>query len=590
MPTLWNRLELRARSERFDENLGNRVYDPYWMLCRQWQTGEFAGSDNGSPAEVRVKWQHYPLQKLSADGNTAVDYSGHQPLEAEVERVAIRPGMPLRIEMGRQLQRMLRRDLGSGADAIIAALRQHNGLKFELPADSSREDRQQNAHLLSNRSLQSWVHAAVQTGALDGGKLYDALRSGQSLSDYTGGTDAAVDEVGGNWVTWFDQQYNQPVDETKDAWRPERMEYRFQSHLETKNKAPMQLGADEYHEGRLEWFSFQVKRSNRGNRGGQQPPNLRHLIPAEVQYPGMPAARWWEIEDGKVNLLALETSATQSGRLALMEFGLMYSNDWFVLPLRVPVGGLLDVEGLEVRNVFGEWSEARHYRKAPNSEAWSFFQLSGALRPNSQDDQYLFLPPTVVDLKESPNIEEVYLARDEMANMVWGIEHFIADGIDGRREGNVAALDIATYLQRLSDEASNGSNPLTSEENEAKVQYKLATEVPEYWIPFKAVQTPNGGGAIRLQRAAMPRVFKGLTIERIRPRTRLLRPGLDGPNYQPYFIPEEEVPKAGIRVSRSWQRARWYNGRVSLWSGFHKRSGRGQGNSGLRFDGLFEKG
>jgi hypothetical protein len=579
---------LRARSERFDENLGNRIYDPQWMLCRQWQTGEFAGSDNGSPAEARVKWQHYPLQELSVDGNTPVAYTGQQPLEAEVERVAVQAGVPLRIEMGRQLQRMLRRELDRGAEMIITGLRQHDDLKFTLDADTSIEDRQENATKLSNRSLQSWMHAAVQTGALDGGKLYDALRSGKKLSEFTDGTNAKADAVGNDWVAWFDQQYNQPVDETKDAWRPERMEYRFQAHLEAKEQAAMQLGAEEYYEGRLEWFSFQVQSSSLDSQESSTTPKISHRIPAEVAYPGMPAARWWEMEDSKINLLALEASATQSGRLALMEFGLMYSNDWFLLPLRVPVGGLLDIEELKIRNVFGEWTTARHYQKAPNSEAWSYFRLSGALQPSNQDDQYLFLPPTVVDLKESPNVEEVYLARDEMANMVWGIEHFVPDGIDGRREGNVAALDVATYLQRLSEEVS-GSSPATAAENDAKVQYKLATEVPEYWIPFKAVQVPNGGGAVRLQRAAMPRVYEGLRIERIRPQTSLLRPGLDGPSYQPFFIPEEEVPKAGIRVSRSWQRARWYNGRVSLWSGFHKRNGRGQGNSGLQFDSLREK-
>lgn len=588
MPILWNRLELRARSERFDENLGNRIYDPQWMLCRQWQTGEFASSDNGSPAEAHVKWQHYPVQELSVDGNTAVTYTRQQPLEAEVERVAVQAGVPLRIEMGRQLQRMLRQALGNGAESLIAALRQHDELKFELDADENIEDRQRNASSLSNRNLQSWMHAAVQTGALDGGKLYDALRSGKKLSEFTNATNATTDAVGNDWVAWFDQQYNQPVDETKDAWRPERMEYRFQAHLETREQAAMQLGAEEYYEGRLEWFSFQVQSSSRDSHESSKTPKISHRIPAEVEYPGMPAARWWEMEDSKINLLVLEASATQSGRLALMEFGLMYSNDWFLLPLRVPVGGLLDIEELKIRNVFGEWTTARHYRKAPNSQAWSYFRLSGALQPFSQDDQYLFLPPTVVDLKESPDVEEVYLARDEMANMVWGIEYFVPDGIDGRREGNVAALDVATYLQRLSEEAS-GSSPATAAENDAKVQYKLATEVPEYWIPFKAVQVPNGGGAIRLQRAAMPRVYEGLRIERIRPQTSLLRPGLDGPSYQPFFIPEEEVPKAGIRVSRSWQRARWYNGRVSLWSGFHKRNGRGQGNSGLQFDSLREK-
>lgn len=588
-PILWNRLETRARSERFDENLGNRLYDPYWILCRQWQTGEFEGTDNGSPAEVRVKWQQYPFKQLSVDGNAPVAYSNHQPMEAEVERVTVQPGIPLRIEMGRQLQRMLRKALGNAANTIVQGLRQNAELQFQLPETGTVADRQRNAHVLSNHGLQTWVHAAVQTGALDGGALYEKIRSGQSLSDFLGSSNAAADSVGAEWVAWFDEQYNQPVDETKDAWRPERMEYRFQAHLKAKNGAPVQLGAEEYYEGRLDWYSFEVAKSGRGSRDDVQVPNIRHLIPTEVEYPGMPAARWWEMENGMVNLLALETGATQSGRLALMEFGLMYSNDWFMLPLRVPGGGLLDVEGLEIRDVFGQWSTAEHYRDTPGSAVWNFFGLTGPSDTDSRYDKYLLLPAAVLDLKESSAQEEVYLARDEMANMVWGIEYYVSDGIDGRREGNVAAMGTGTYLQALSDEVTGETPPVLPQENEALIRYQLATDVPEHWIPFKAARISNGNGAIQLQRAAMPRVYPGLPIERIRPRTSLLRYGLDKSSYTPFFIPEEEVPKAGVRVSRTWQRARWQNGRVSLWSGFRKQNGRGQGNSGLRFDGLFEK-
>jgi hypothetical protein len=207
---LWNRLEIRARSERFDENLGNQLYDPYWMLCRQWQTGEFEGTDNGSPAEVRVKWQQYPFRQLSADGNHPVDYSNHQPMEAEVERVAVEPGIPLRIEMGRQLERILHRALGDAAGGVVQTLKASPELQFQIPAAATTEDRMQNAHELSNRSLQTWVHAAVQTGALDGGALYKKLRGGQSLTDFLPGSNPQADTVGGQWVDWFDRQYNQP--------------------------------------------------------------------------------------------------------------------------------------------------------------------------------------------------------------------------------------------------------------------------------------------------------------------------------------------------------------------------------------------
>jgi hypothetical protein len=47
---------------------------------------------------------------------------------------------------------------------------------------------------------------------------------------------------------------------------------------------------------------------------------------------------------------------------------------------------------------------------------------------------------------------------------------------------------------------------------------------------------------------------------------------------------DEEVPRAGARVTRNWQYARWIDGSRHLWIGTRKEPGRGEGSSGLRFD------
>jgi hypothetical protein len=46
---LWNRLEGRPRTTDFDRALRAEVRDALWLLTRQWQVGEFRGSDGGSP-------------------------------------------------------------------------------------------------------------------------------------------------------------------------------------------------------------------------------------------------------------------------------------------------------------------------------------------------------------------------------------------------------------------------------------------------------------------------------------------------------------------------------------------------------------
>jgi hypothetical protein len=52
---------------------------------------------------------------------------------------------------------------------------------------------------------------------------------------------------------------------------------------------------------------------------------------------------------------------------------------------------------------------------------------------------------------------------------------------------------------------------------------------------------------------------------------------------------EEEVPREGARVTRSYQWARWIDGSSHLWVGRRKGVGRGEGSSNLRFDALDTK-
>jgi hypothetical protein len=52
------------------------------------------------------------------------------------------------------------------------------------------------------------------------------------------------------------------------------------------------------------------------------------------------------------------------------------------------------------------------------------------------------------------------------------------------------------------------------------------------------------------------------------------------------LIREEEVPREGLIVRRSYQAARWYNGRLFVWAGNRASVGKGEASSGLAFDSL----
>jgi hypothetical protein len=100
------------------------------------------------------------------------------------------------------------------------------------------------------------------------------------------------------------------------------------------------------------------------------------------------------------------------------------------------------------------------------------------------------------------------------------------------------------------------------------------------------VHVPNDVREVQLQRAAMLRLIDGDDQDPtpVRPRTTLLRPGLDQDSAAAYLVHEEEVPRAGVRVTQSFHRTRWRDGRAWVWLGVRKQSGRGEGSSGLAFD------
>jgi hypothetical protein len=52
----------------------------------------------------------------------------------------------------------------------------------------------------------------------------------------------------------------------------------------------------------------------------------------------------------------------------------------------------------------------------------------------------------------------------------------------------------------------------------------------------------------------------------------------------PYYIDDEQIPRAGTLVQRGYRRTRWLNGKTYLWMGRTSETGKGQGWSNLQFD------
>jgi hypothetical protein len=303
----------------------------------------------------------------------------------------------------------------------------------------------------------------------------------------------------------------------------------------------------------------------------------------------MPDPRWWAFEDGRTNLGDVRADTTDLARLLFVEFALVYGNDWFTIPCDLPVGTVTKIEGLSVTNVFGErlWIEAAGRGLDDDWARWSMFTLDIAGVAPEAADTSLYLPSTVPVTSESQPLEDVMLLRDEIANLVWGVERIVplATGV-GRRGSEAAAETLALRTRLVHDGA--GGPALPPPAPAAPVSYLVETTVPESWIPFVAVHVPGDVRETQLQRAAVPRLIEGDPAPpvKVRPRTSLLRVGLDESPAVPYFVHEQEVPRAGTQISIAYQRTRWRDGRAVLWLAAHRQTGRGEGSSGLAFDQL----
>lgn len=599
LPTvvLWNRLEGRPRTKNFTRALRAEVRDPLWMLCKQWQTGEFKGDDAGSPIFAKVHMATTELTKYQPGDAAAQDFDRSAPLEAIVEQ---RPfpysgqqhilSLDIRLLMGRQWLKYLQ---SAGLSALKPQYLQHAGYQITEPDPANRSDAFLTAHPAVWQSF-----SALAGRAMDGANLYFYLKADNLHHAYDGITLAndidktTIDDLAGKFVQWYEQLFYQPDQDQNDAWQPQQLEYQFAVSA-PKSGTEKVMTAEEYYQGRLDWYNLDVdpakKSLDASNGSPVEETTTLSFFPTAIQFEGMPNTRWWTFEEGKTNFGDIKPDTTDINKLLLMEFGLVYANDWFLVPFQLPVGSIANVQGLAVTNVFGErfWVTASGSGSDEDWQRWAMYNLTVKGSDNVRADTSLLLLPTVPKIQEGKPLDELWFVRDEVANMVWGIEKKIPLATGRSKPGNEAGRELFSRLESILDSEIEGGLVVPEvPEASAAIRYQLMQGVPENWIPMIPVHLDNNNREIQLQRASMPRIILGdpNPPEKVKPRTVLLRQGLDQQPPQPYFLHEEEVPRAGVQVTQAYQRTRWNNGQVYCWLGVKKHTGRGEGSSGLAFD------
>jgi len=548
-----NRLEGLPRQAEFEKSLRAEIADPMWMLTRQWQLGEFQGEDAGTACQAKILSEEQRPGVLTFGNKASKAYDPFQtPLEPEVESEAVEVNLYLQVQMGRQFFRILGENGKSVYKEIFLG-------KYPLISEPNEKDRE------------GVLFAQTVMGKFpDGNAILQDIQSG-AFTDWVNGEAGFEDadrvllikEISSQFDIWFKKLYHQTGSD-QNAWIPDRMEYNFSLEMpHPEASKSVVLEADQYASGKLDWSSFD---ENVKDSAGEikQEDNLKldvqTFIPAPLHYSGIPNPRFWQMEDGQIDFAKIQSGTTGLLSMLITEYGITYSNDWFVLPYPMKINTYCEVKNILVTDVFGQHILISPTFTDPEVSWHEFAVFRHSERQNLTSPRNRFyLAPSILKLQQSEPLEKVNFMRDEMTNMVWAIENTVPSIAGGGRE-------VKLNKPRF-DPLGEPDNP------ESKIRYLAGTSVPENWIPFIPVHKENSVQEIRLQRARIPNAPPPCSL-------------LLTEKQKVHFIEEEEVPRAGVIVKRNFKRTRWIDGKTILWVGRTKTTGRGEGWSGLMFDRL----
>ena len=599
----WNRLEPRTRDNEFDKELECGVHDALWMLTRQWQMGELQGEDTGSAIFAKVKMRSIPVTRYKTAMGSVQAFDHINPFEQKVEAINIEKDFQAIIESGF----MFLSALENAADDLSVsgfnrnAYRNRLKVLYPLPplpsitTADSRDSIIAKANILANDQLANLMMIGTDN-YFNGVNVYERSKDGSLQANLVISFPlhaTLINNAITDFQQWYETIYAAPAAD-EGSWIPEQLEYNFSCSLPEDNARNIVLNAKEYYSGDLEWYSFDVSKDSAildlfdaptATETAMIKDDLFSMIPVEARFAGAPHARWWQFENGNVDLGNIKAEKTDLSKMITTEYTLMYGNDWLLIPYIVPVGTLCEIKGITVTDVFGEvnFIKAANQGETDDWAAWGMFNLSVAHPSGARNiptDTRTFIPPATVKTLNGEPLEEVRFVRDEMSNHVWAVETKLPDHTGFAIDGHNFAVKFRDILDQFDD-----NPPLVPAGENIMFKYILGNTVPENWIPFIPVHEPGGNRAIRLKRASMPRLLKN-ELSRVRPRSALVREGIDGTDQQvkAYFIHEEEVPRSGVSVKGNYQRTRWYNGVIASWYGYRKHTGRGEGSSGLAYD------
>ena len=593
--TSWTRLEPQNTNADIGTSSSARVFDPLWMLTRQWQTGEFQAEDAGTPIQARVR---------ATAATICRRFSGElpKPTGAAPPPIAAQAYDPTRTPLEVLVERRRMR-AADGTDARMLTFAVESGLHFLRMLELQTLSKSYRAPLVTKFALQplTSVNGALVDDATarymqsmvgrapDGRLIAATLRTSgaaqlvlDAVLNIIVGDRPKVQQAATSWLAWYDAMYSEPAGAEDEAWNARRLEYALSvgTRLSASPQDDMTLSATEI-DGPIDWSSFDVTAQASLTTAADQSFStiVEATIPAPVSFPGAPAPRFWEMEDARIAYGLVPVGPTDLAHLMMIEYASTYGNDWFMVPLTLPVGSVTRVDSLVVTDTFGVRNLVRPIGDpnlpVPFFSMWQMAQKAAASFSSGTPKPVVnrfFLPPTLMRTIDSLPLEDVLFMRDEMANLAWAIERTVESPIEQPAQRYEASDALAP-----SDDLLKGSLP----------RYLLSSTVPPNWIPLLPVQVPNPllpNTPGQISRASSAARCCSQTARRKSTRrwarccSRLATAS---------STTRRSRAKA-LEVTRQRRLARWTDGSTWMWTSFKNEVGQGEGSSQLRFDQIIE--
>lgn len=559
-----------------------RIADAAFMLGRQWQFGELIGEDAGSVVSVAVQSRALPVTAWAplgsdADGDGLADAQWRpwhegcllEELVQDVPLLQFRDGLRQRAEFGAQLVESLG-DAGEAALAATLAARYPLRLAPDplapvepVPGESDAQRAAREARVAARAALDpsaGRLERALGGRIPDGGAIHDDWQAGEPAWVAEASDPGAARVALAAWADWV---LGEPG--SGGAWDVERLEYRFALRFGDERHAVVtrgtQFGSSTVRWSDLEWMPRSTPPLPEGAPSGAPVETSVTMLATPLRYPAMPADRYWQFEDGRVDLGAIEAQPHDLARLCLAEFAMTSGDDWLSVPLDGLLGAVNQVVAVTLTDDFGDTSTVG----ALTDPAFAMYQVAsaaGQLLPG------VLLAPVAADIEVGEALEEVLFLRDEMANLAWAVEQTVQG-----RSG-----DARSRLAEPQPPADPWPDGLAPDE----LVYRLQTPIPEHWIPLVPVSLRPG--RISLRKGAMVRSVIEADGTRgpgdgelVLPEGTTLRP-------TPLTFPGEEIPREGIGIRAAPMLARRADGRYVTWAGYRVGTGSGEASSRLAWD------